>query len=94
MRLFILTDKDMAEREVFKSELPQIQLEIFLFHVLRSFGREITVDKMDVTTGEKSTILDQIQDIAYAWNEESYQAKYRKFYEVMPDNVRDYYDRN
>ena len=30
----ILADKDMTEREIFKTELRQFQLEICLFHVL------------------------------------------------------------
>ena len=30
----ILTDKDMVERGVFKSEMPQVNMEICLFHVL------------------------------------------------------------
>ena len=85
----ILTDKDMVERGVFKSEM-----EICLFHVLRTFGHEITLEKMGVTLGEKATILDKIQTIAYSRNAESYQSQYNTLCEVMPDIVRNYYDRN
>ena len=53
----ILTDKDMVERGVFKSEMPQVNMELCLFHVLRTFGREITVEKMDVTQGIEDKIL-------------------------------------
>ena len=90
----ILTDKDMVERGVFKSEMPQVSMEICLFHVLRTFGREITVEKMGVTLGEKATILDKIQELAYSWSEESYQSQYDSLCEVMPDIVCTYYDRN
>ena len=38
----VITDKDMDN----KSELPQVELQICLFHVPRTFGREVTVDKM------------------------------------------------
>ena len=32
----VMTDKDMTERNVFKSEMPEICLEICLFHALRT----------------------------------------------------------
>ena len=55
-----MTEKDMTERGVFKTEMPQINLEICLFHMLRTFGREVTIEKMGITTGERSTVLDLI----------------------------------
>jgi hypothetical protein len=38
--LTAMTDKYMTERNVLLSEMPQISLQISLFHVLRSFGRD------------------------------------------------------
>ena len=38
----IVTDKDMTERGIFKTELPDIVLQICLFHILRTFSREVT----------------------------------------------------
>ena len=90
----IMTDKDMNERGVFKSELPQVSLEICLFHVLRTFGREITCEKLGITAGERSTVLEKIQDIAYADCESSYDELYSQLCSCMPDIVRRYYDRN
>ena len=90
----ILTDKDMVERGVFKSEMPQVNMEICLFHVLCTFGREITVEKMGVTLGEKTTILDKIQEIAYSTDETSYQSRYNSLCQVTPEIVKTYYDRN
>ena len=49
---------------------------------------------MGVTLGEKATILDKIQTIAYSRNAESYQSQYDTLCEAMPDIVRNYYDRN
>ena len=65
-----------------------------MFHVLHTFGRKITLEKMGVTLGEKATILDKIQDIAYSRNEETYQTRYDSLCEIMPEIVRTYYDRN
>ncbi|XP_068228108.1 uncharacterized protein [Palaemon carinicauda] len=53
----ILTDKDMVERTVFTEEIPNANLQICLYHVLRTFKREITTEKMGITGGQKTTIL-------------------------------------
>ena len=42
----VMTHKDMTERNLIKSEMPHICLQICLFHVLGTFGGEITPDKM------------------------------------------------
>ena len=68
-----MTDKDMTQRNVFKSEMPEICLEICLFHGLRTIIREVTVEKMGITTGDKATALDKIQDIAIAHSEGDYE---------------------
>ena len=42
----IMTDKDFVEREVFSGSFPDAKLRICLFHVLRTFRREVTTEKM------------------------------------------------
>ena len=90
----VMTDKDMTKRGVFKKELPQIHLEICLFHVLRTFGREVTCEKLGITSGDRSTVLEKIQEIAYAQDEPSYDAKYQELCSAMPNIVKNYYDKN
>ena len=62
----IITDKDMTERGIFKTELPDIELQICFFHVLRTFGREVIIDKLGITSGERQTILAKLQELTYA----------------------------
>ena len=81
----VVSDKDMAERTVFKSELPQIYLQICLFHVFRSFRREITTEKMNITSAQKQTILSHIQGLAYACTEDDFNNKYDEMKKVMND---------
>lgn len=46
----IMADKDMVERDVFRTQLPEAQLMICLFHTLCTFKREIiTVAQRDVS---------------------------------------------
>ena len=49
----VISDKDFTERNVFSKCFPGIILQICLFHTLRTFKREITMDKMGITSGER-----------------------------------------
>ena len=49
----LISDKDGSERAVFAKVFPGICLQLCLFHVLRSFRREITCDKMGIRAGER-----------------------------------------
>lgn len=48
----VMSDKDFTERDVFKSCFPAASLSICLYHTLRSFRREITCEKMGITSAE------------------------------------------
>ena len=91
----VITDKDMGERNVFKEEMPQIDLQICLFHALRTFSRELTIDKMGITAGERTTLLQITEELAYAHSETYYNTKYQEFCEICPnDRVKSYYNNN
>ena len=49
----IMADKDMVERDVFRTQLPDASLMICLFHTLRTFKREIATDKMGITAAQR-----------------------------------------
>ena len=66
-----LTDKDMVERKTLTSEMPAISLLICLFHVLRTFKREITTEKMDITSAERTEVLEILQKLAYSSSEDT-----------------------
>ena len=59
-----LTNKDIVERKTLTSEMPAISLLICLFHVLRTFKREITTKKMDITAAERTAVLEILQKLA------------------------------
>ena len=53
-----MADKDINEHYVIKTALPEASLLICLFHVLHSFRREISCDKMGITSGQRQlTVL-------------------------------------
>lgn len=47
----IMGDKDFAERNVFKNKFTDAHILICIFHCLRSMSREITTEKMNITSG-------------------------------------------
>ena len=76
-----------------KSELPQIHLQICLYHVMRTFSREVSVEKLGITSGEKQTILELLQKIAYAKSTDDYEMQYNHLVSVMPPRVASYYNK-
>ena len=68
----LISDKDCNERAVFTKEFPGICLHLCLFHVLRSFRREITCDKMGIRAGERDHALEILSKLAYARSESDY----------------------
>ena len=61
----IMADKDMTEQEVFAAAFPNSKLLICLYHTFHSFRREIAVDKLGITSGERNMCLDILQQMAY-----------------------------
>ena len=72
----LISDKDCNERAVFTKEFPGICLQLCLFHVLRSFRREITCDKMGIRAGERDHALEILSKLAYARSESDYNQLY------------------
>ena len=72
----LISDKDCNERAVFTKEFPGICLQLCLFHVLRSFRREITCDKMGIRAGERDHVLEILSKLAYARSESDYNQLY------------------
>ena len=62
----VMMDKDFIEREVFSRNFPDAKLRICLFHVLRSFWREVTAEKMRINEKQRDALLETIQKIAYS----------------------------
>ena len=46
----VMADKDLNERDIIKDILPWAKILICLFHTLKTFRREITMDKMQISS--------------------------------------------
>ena len=68
-----MTDKDMCERSVFSVAFPEATLQLFLFYTLRSFSREVTLDKMGVPVGQRDALLHIFNAMAIARCEQEFE---------------------
>ena len=92
--LTIMPDKDFTERNVLLQEFPSAKLLICLYHVLRIFRREITSNKMGITAAERLHVLDILQRMSYATNEEKYFNAYQELQQTKLKAVLDYFNDN
>lgn len=65
----IMTDKDILERDVLARSFPNATPLICLFHTFRTFKREITAEKMGISSGQRNLCLELLQQLAYAPSE-------------------------
>ena len=66
--IYILTDKDFTERSVYFGQFSNANLQLCLFHVLKSMRHETHCEKMNICLEQKSVFLDSTK-IAYSNNE-------------------------
>ena len=90
----VMADKDIGERDVIKTCIPQASVLICLFHTLRSLRREITCEKLGITSGQRTLCLELVQKMAYAHSESEYTSIYTEFQASAPKEVVGYFDDN
>ncbi|XP_043271633.1 uncharacterized protein [Venturia canescens] len=89
----VMADKDLLERKIIKEEIPFANVLICVFHALRTFHREITCDKLGITSGQRDTAKEIIQKMVYARSEEQYQQLYQEL-NKLPNSIVDYFNSN
>ena len=90
----VMTDKDMTERTVFGRAFPNATMHLCLFHVLRSFRRQITCEKFGITSGERDLVLDMMSRLTYARSLAKYTAVYDELMECGLETVIRYFNTN
>ena len=49
-----MTDNDITERDALAKAFPDATLQLCPFHVLRCFGRVLTIDAMSIRSAKRS----------------------------------------
>lgn len=90
----IMSDKDFIERDALKSQFPEATILICLFHVLRTFRREITCDKLGITSAERILALEILQKMAYAKTLDEYSDLFEDLKAAHLGGVTEYFSTN
>ena len=90
----LMSDKDLTERDALAVSFPNSQLLICLYHTFHSFRCEVVVEKMGITSGQRNTSLEMLQQLAYTTSEENYQELYSQFCKCCPNTVVQYFNDN
>ena len=62
----IMSDKDFTERDAFANCFPGASLDICLYHTLRYFRREVTCEKMVISSAERLRALKILSRMAHS----------------------------
>ena len=90
----VMTDKDFVERIVLRTELPNANLVICLFHVLKSFKNEVMCEKMGINSAQREVCLSLFQDICYSRNATAFDKNVRRLRQTGFWSVVKYFERN
>jgi len=90
----VMTDKDMAEHDAIRKELPQASLLLCLFHILRAIGREVTTAKMQIYESQRGAALALLRQIAYVNSEHAYDTLRERLRATAPASVVQYFTAN
>ena len=62
----VMADKDINERDIIKELLPYAQILICLFHTLKTFKKELSMENMKINLAQRNSCLEFIQQMAYS----------------------------
>ena len=74
--------------------LPHVKVLICLYHTLRTFIKEITMDKMSINNAQKTTCLELIQQMTHTEPDVEYNTLHDAFCQAAPPEVKAYFDKN
>ena len=86
--------EDSEERDVLKNLLPWTRVLICIFHALKTFRREVSVERMQNTSQTRDSCLGLIEKMCYSKSTTEYDGHYKHFCDIAPDVVRTYFDTN
>lgn len=90
----VMGDKDFADRSIYSEKFSNAVLQICLFHVCKTFNREITQVKRSVTKNQRIASLEIIQKIVYSRTAEEYNSLYEELLNLDLPEVSSYFNEN
>ena len=90
----IMSDKDFTERDAFKNCFPDASLNICLFHTLGSFRREVTCEKLGITSAERLRCLELLSRLACAKSRKEFEDTWEEIKATKIKSVIEYLELN
>lgn len=90
----IFSDKDFTERKAFAKYFPHANLRICLFHVLKAFRQEVTMEKMGISALQREACLRIFSELVYAHSESQYSQARKKLQDTKIQSVISYFEDN
>ena len=90
----VMTDKDLTERKTLAEEFPNAALQLCLFHTLRSFKREFSLDKLGLRPGIRDTVLEILGKMANAKSPHMFNEQYEALKNLGVRAVIDFFEKN
>ena len=87
-----MADKDLKDRDVIKQCLPKAVVLICLFHTLQTFHREVTCEKLGISSGQRRMCSELLQKMAYAATEDEYTRLYAQFQTSASKEILNYFN--
>jgi len=90
----IMADKDLNERRLLKDNFPNANVLICIFHAMRTFNREISTNKLNITVSQRQTALDILQKMVYSRDTATYNTLYEDLLKNCPLTIIEYFNKN
>uniref|UniRef100_A0A131XS24 Putative mumet1 n=1 Tax=Ixodes ricinus TaxID=34613 RepID=A0A131XS24_IXORI len=87
----IVTDRDCIVRKVLGEIFPSAEQIICPFYVLQSFKRDVTMDKMGISSQQRAHLLKILRSMCFANDEEDYGKKLEALEATLCPKVLDYF---
>ena len=89
-----MKDKDMTERSVLAEVFVDATLQLCLFHTLRSFKREFSMEKMGLRAGMRDTVLEILAGTTHANSPTVFDKKYAMLKDLQLQPVVEFFNKN
>lgn len=85
--LTVMTDREMVERGLLRDMFPNATEVICMYQVLRAFKRQMTAEKMALSREEKASVMEILQRMCHARDDEAYNELFQKLEQACSASV-------
>ncbi|XP_059826631.1 uncharacterized protein LOC132394462 isoform X2 [Hypanus sabinus] len=88
----VVTSGEVCSGELVSDVLPDSKPLTCLVHTLRAFQGDVTAEKLEVTSGEQSQLLQILHSMCYATSAEEYDLLHHQLQDITTQRTADYFN--